>query len=667
MNNRHFRAPLNFDRQKFERGYKSKPKYCVPPILIATALKILYIFLLLSIDLVLFTGSGNLDIFYGGFLLSSELMILLGLSLAASTVLMALSAFSKWLQNGICALATFWFVLVLFNQFSQFDNDTFLGNFFAGYAGDWVPAFFYHHSAEIFAIIVASIVLWFLFNANLIALAIYNLLFLIAFVGILRNEYCSTRNQHDFIELYQSQIKNNAQTHGKKFIYMMLPGMSSYKYFAALDTPDAREAEQIAVGFYAKNKFEVFPNAYNKNNNPFMNMVSSLNTFSDDEPENHIMDTMMLYRYWKFFNVSDEYVFLKDNQMFDAFRKSGYKISAYKSRGFDLCHKQHRFNVDRCIEKLNHPVNLYSMNASTLERTQLLLIEWLNSMRFFNNMSGLYQAVKFFSNAEYVPLVGVNYNNLYVINSLKTFDVLADNIKEDKGSQAYFVYADIPSDMFIYDQYCSLKPRSEWITADDLPWVYQDNSSLKRRAYIEQTKCLYGKLQEFLDILAKENLQDKSVLIINGMSGTNNFQSVEADNFVNDMIYDKLTTLAIKSPAIKTFKINEEICESNGILRHYLYQDSACHGLNEINIHFTLKDELVSRLNALSVSQKKALADISVFEKWYADWRRYNNIKLDDKADILTKNPWANKKEKSSNLKHEQEAPDLRNKTLQMN
>ena len=661
MYNRHFRAPLTFESGRFFRGRKVSKKFKISALVISTILKIIYIFTLMAIDLVLFTDSGNLNIYGGEYFLSPELLGLLGFLLAISSVIMILASFSQWAQNIICALVTGWFVSVLFNQFAQFDYNSFLGDYLRSFLGS-APGFLYSYSSTIIAVILALLVLWFLFSANLIFLSVYVLLFMIAFAGILRQGFNNSRNQHDFIELYQSQIKNNADEHGEKFVYIMLPNLPSYKYFSTQAATEAKDTGKLMTGFYAKNNFEVFGNAYIQDDNYFMNMVRSVNLFSDDAPQKHIMDTMMLYKYWKFFNVNDEYIFLKDNQMFDTFRKAGYKISAYKSRGFDLCHKNHMFNVDRCIEKLNRPINLYSMNMSQFDRSQMLLLEWFSSMKLFSDMSTVYQFLRIFGEPDNMPLVGINYNNLYVINSIETFKVLGDNIIADKGRQAYFVYADIPSDMFIYDEFCQIKPRHEWINMENMPWVKADNTLLKQRAYYDQTKCLFGKLQEFLDRLDKEKLLDKAVIIVEGMSSINNFKSKAYENFVDDFVYGKLVTLAVKSPVNKTSVFQNDICESDSIVRHYLYKDKVCEGLNGINIHQSLKDDLVNRLSLLDVSEAQLKDDVEIFDDWYARWYTINNMKLLDPVDVIKKGHQAEQVNT-----HNSDTPDLQNETLQLN
>lgn len=662
MRNRHFRAPLTFDNARFSRGYKKENKFPISTAVIGTFLKSVYIFLLMAIDLVLFTDSGNLDIFCTDNSLTVELSGLLLWLLVFSFLIMILTSFSKVLQNIICVIMSFLFVTVLFTQFAQFNIESFIGDWLQNLIGTTVPGFLYSNSHIIIGIILAVLVLWLFWQCSLWIVAVYVLMFAIAFFGILRHSINNRQNRHDFIETYQSQIKNTATEHDKKFVYLMLPNLNSYKYFTALNIPQAENTAGIINGFYRHNNFELFVNAYNENNDGFMNMVRAVNPLSTDNPENHILNTMLLYRYWKFFNVNDEYIFLKDNQLFDTFRKAGYGISAYKSRGFDLCHKNHMLNVDRCVEKLNRPVNLYSLAMSPKDRSQMLLLEWLSSTKLFKNMSGVYQALRIFGEPEKIPLVGINYNNLYVINSVKTLDILAENIIQDKGRQAYFVYADIPSDMFIYDEFCNFKPRDEWINMENMPWITKDNTAAKKQAYFDQTKCLYGKLQEFIDKLAQAGILDNTVIIINGVSGVNDFKNSIDEQFIDEFIYNKLTNVAIRTPSSNSFKANEQICSAPSIISEYLYKSGGCNGLDNINIHPSLKEHLRDRLKSLERTEEQNKQDTQFFEVWYKAWYSSNHEQSVPEIDVVRKNSETNNEQNQLNTDN---TPELKHELLQ--
>ena len=627
------RGPLSADKLRFFRGYREPKKLKIPEFTIRSALLGLYIFFLLGIDLILFADSGNLSVFHGMSMLP-ELKLLLFIILMTSFVLTYALSFSKKLQNLISAALTMLFVQALLHQFAEFDSEAFLGSLLSSWLGATQPQAFWNASSFILSLILGVLVFIFLSKVSLKWICFYVFMSLVCFTGILHNSYIHTRNVHDFIEISDQKwfLKNKVKT-GQRFIYIMLPDLVSYKYFGLTNNLEDHETQNIISGFLAKNGFTVYENAYNQYDEAAMNIVDLLNLFSNAKPQEHMMREMLLYHYWKFFNINDEYVFLKDNQLFDTFKKAGYKLTAYKSQGTDLCYKNNKLNVDRCVEKINRPANLYSLALSTGERAQILAIEWLTSMHFIDNMSPVFKFLKIFSRPESLPMIGISYNNLYVLNSIKTFDVLTENILLDKGRNAYFIYADIPSDMFIYDQFCSIKTRNEWINQNNLPWIETDKSEFKRHAYNEQTRCLYGKLQEFLDRLKEVKLLDKSVIIIQGVSANNNFSTKAQDNFIDDMLYNKLSLLAIKEPNVKKPRIDTKLCVSKNILRHFLYGGQDCEKENTLSLHENLKKELADKLNALS-QEKTFKQNIAEFESWYKYWQIVNKIILENKSDM---------------------------------
>lgn len=657
---RHFKSPLIFSAEKFSRKCKiPEKKVEINPTRLGYILKSLYIYLLLAIDMIVFASSGNLMIFNNSIFPSFEVTTLLFMLMFFP--FLVLGAFYKkpGIQNIICVVITFLFIIVFFNQFYQLDGGDILGNHVSEYLGTWTPKILFKYSHILIALFLASGFAYMIFHIKDSMLALYVSLFVAIFFYILHTEATHTRYQHDFIEIFSSKSAQSTSEKDKKFIYIMLPNLSSYKYFSFLNTNASRQAYDIITGFYAKNNFEVYPNSFIENDNQFLNVVQSINSFSDGSPDNHTLKTILLYKYWSFFNINDEYIFLKDNQMFDTFKKSGYNITAYKSRGIDICHKSHAFNVNRCMEKINKPVNLYDSELSKSDRTKLLLTEWLASMKLLS-IKPMHKILNMFSLPERLPLIGVNYNNMYVINSVKTFDILAQHVLSDKGKNAYFVYADIPSDMFIYDEFCNIKPQDQWVNMYSLPWVKNSNTPLKQQAYIDQTKCLYGKLQQFIDRLNKNNVFSNSVMIINGISSTNNFSEKKIDDVVNDFIYDKMVTLAIKSPLIKKFKENKSVCSSKKVIHNMLYDTQAktCGGVEDIGVKGLYKDMLLTSIVNKNTIDEDFSANIHVFDTWYNKWLITNDICYDSSDMITTK-------ETVADVSVNEEAPKLENITLQ--
>lgn len=660
MKNRRFRSPLIFSAEKFSRFCTRSNEIKDKNIRLGFISKSLYVFILFAINMILFASSGSMVVFNNSILPAAEILILLLILLIISFGVIGVFYKKTIAQNIVCCLVTFWFVVTLFNQFYQLDPNAAFAHLFLGdTASISGSGLLYNGSHIVIAFFVTGLFALFIFNFSEQLFAVCVGILTLIFFIILQKDSLHTIHEHDFIEISNTQLDEEFVGKNRRFIYIMLPNLSSYKYFSTINNPLAKDTTSLITGFYANNNFEIYPNAFIEQADPFMNIVQSVNTFSNQYPDDHTLNHMILYKYWKFFNINDEYVFLKNNQLYDSFRKAGYRITAYKSRGVDMCHENHELNVDRCMEKINSPVNIYDSDISTMDRLQLFFAEWIHSMNILS-MKPLYYILDIFSNPEELPLIGINYNNLYVINSIKTFDILAENILSDTGKQAYFVYADIPSNMFIYDEFCNIKPQEEWISVEKLPWVNNDYTDKKQRAYIDQTKCLYGKLQEFIDSLNKKHILDSSVLIINGISSNHNFESKAFDSIVDNFVYDKMVSLAIKSPLIKTFKVNNNICSTKNIIQNAIFNvnSNVCETIDNLGIRGSLKDELLYRLSSLNEPMVNIVNNTEKFSTWYEKWLVMNNKNKKD-IDIFKKEEDLFSKDIND------EAPEIGNEILQ--
>ena len=298
-----------------------------------------------------------------------------------------------------------------------------------------------------------------------------------------------------------------------------------------------------------------------------------------------------------------------------------------------MCHAQHKINVNRCIEKINQPTNIYSMSLSIWEKTKILLVEWLSSMHLFSDMSSVYNTLTSVIDADKVPMVGIDYNNLYVVNSTKTFDILYDNIKSDSGRQAYFVFADIPSNMYIYDEYCRLKPQEEWLDMANLPWIKTNYTTQRQNAYLQQTRCLYGKLEEFINKLKADDLWDNTVVIIQGTSGVNDFQNYKFSGYVDNFLANRLVGMAIHDNSQKQAETDMGFCPTNNILKQYLFHPNQQCEASKLDIHGSVYEDLRRRLELRSLGADEN--NIDTFNKWYEQWLKVSQELPDEDADIF--------------------------------
>lgn len=612
-------SPLRHDVSgRFSRGSTSNENREIPHLnMIENVLIFLFIFFLIATDFILFAGSGNIRVFDDSIFPVPEVSwILIGIAVFVCLLVYLVNKV-RMLKYFLAALISLGFVYLLFKQFAQISQKINIGD-------NEIPIYI------ILGVILSGL--------TFVALAqdkiLYKCLSVITVAVLFFHVYISYMNltdiTYDFKEIHNTQQQVSGKN--KRFIYFMFPNLVSYPYLSMIHSQEADLTQKVMLGFLQKNNFKIYTHAYTAKENYMENMVNNFNLSSNKEIPYYLLNTRLLSSYWSFHNLKHEYINLKENELYDIFRKNNFQISAYKSRDFDMCRKKHKYNVNRCIEKINKPTNIYqTMEVS--EQATILFIEWLSSMKLMTNMSTLYNILSVFSDADTIPMIGVNYNNLYVVNSIMIMDVLFDNIKQDTGKQAYFVFVDMPADMYIYDEFCRIKPRSEWLNMVNLPWITHDYTVKRQAAYMQQTRCLFGKLEQFIENLKKENLWNDSVVVLQGVSSVNDFKNYPIENTKENFMGNHLVTMAIyDSQMTDENKVDSKLCTTKGILAEYLFKSEQCYK-SEINIHKKILQELSYKLSRLSLNISKNM--IPVFKQWYQKWVNINGGEVFDENMII--------------------------------
>lgn len=596
------------DGKRFSRQGKKRQINPVIDMIIRSIIVCLFSTFLFASDFILFAGSGNLDVFNNSLIPVIEVIIIIsGFMFISFVISFALSKYI--LAQGIySSLIAFLFVYILFNQFSQINHYYYIGTISI--------------SLKIILSIIFAVITFLFINHEK---KIYSLLLLVSVFVLFLHIYTSymyKKNPIEFMETHNSMEEKDQQE--EIYIHFYFPNLIGYPYISSLPYESSRKTKDIMIGFYQANNFTFYPRAFSNNYDYLDNMVGSLNPSSTESEDFHKMKTRLLSEYWRFYNLRREHIYLMNNEVYDLFRKNDYQISAYKSRDFDLCNKQHKNNVNRCIEKVNQPINIYDTEMNTLSKTNILLTEWLASTNLFNDMSAVYNFLSnIFLRLDKIPMIGIDYNNLYVINSIKTFDILSNHIIKDKGKQAYFVFVDLPSNMYVYDEYCKILPTDKWYNMSNMPWINTDYSEERVNAYMKQTQCLYGKMQSFLDKLKDNNKLNNAKIIVQGVSGVNNFKNHKIANYVEDFMTNKTANLAIYDSKNNKFGIDNSFCSTKKLLHSLLYRTQNCKPDEETSkIHEQVKFNLYQNINkyAFTVKYDKK----NVFQKWYNQWRIMN-------------------------------------------
>lgn len=598
-------------------------------------LKAMLMFLLLSISFGLFVQAGNYPAFVASGEMAPEIIRILSGFFIVALVVMILLSFSSWAQNLMLALVAGIFVLMMLGLFATFDRYTFLSDTLRIYVNERLAEFVYGISDVTLAFLVAVLVLVYMSYAlrSNIAYLLGALILICGYIwwAAYFNRYDTNHFDRDVDTIPQTG-QNAAVAQGKKFVYIMLPNAASYNYLMAMDEATVKDSKvanlkHIMLGFYARNGFKLFPNAYNKYTEIVKNQVNAMNPLSSDTEEN-MFNQVISDRSWQFNRLNDKTAELKNNQLSLAFKKAGYAVSAYQSRGLDMCRSGLVANVDRCINKINVPVNTKLQNMSITEKEYLLLAQWLERSGMLENPSFLYKTLDMVVDAQKIPVIGTSYASLYVINAPETLEIALKDIVADKGNGAYYIYVDLPADMFVYNEFCMLKPQNEWLPMHLPAWANKDakdNLSQRRKAYAEQYICLFGKLQNMLDKMAEAKILDNSVVVIQGISAPQD-KSYGAENPVAQFGADWQTNVAIRDARLGGFEASGKVCLAPDIVKSYLFKAGNCQEQNYTTLSQAAFDVVKAKLGSLIPEPKEVKEAQKYFEMWYKYWAKANGI-----------------------------------------
>lgn len=616
-------AAARVSNQPVKKVRKIKPKRKLSIYLVDLIEKSAIVALLLGIDFILFAGAGSLNVFSSSFTMSTEVATILIAIAAFSFVMMYLVSFSEKLQNLLVATTAGGCVLVLFNQFALFDKTSILSGWFENFVSGSAAIYLANYSHLIVAGLVALITFIFLWRADKSTVAYLVGILALVFVVKAFDIYAREAGNNDLVLKFED-ANPVAVEKGKKFVFIGMPNLSSYSYLksVAKEEPKAKTALNAMLGFYNNNDFTMYTNAFVNDTQPEQNMARSLNLAANNaDKKAFLLSSPLAFSYWDFQSINDETVYLKDNKIFDTFSRAQYQINAYESHGLEMCLKNNALSVNKCLEKNNIPADLNGNKVSITDKTLVLFGQWLESTKMFSGSSALYSVFNTFMNVDSVALVGTSYDKLYVVNAFKTLDALAQDISTVKGDNAFFAYVDLPSDMYVYDEFCQLKPTSQWVRQEDLPFGHNATFAEKRKAYFEQLSCTFAKLEEFMTKVNNAGEANNVVVFIQGLSGLNdNHSNVFEDNLQNE----KSVSVAIHDPLYRGFGIKKELCLAPEILKKYLYKRGQCDLETNMGLTKEIYQHLQDTLAQRKITKSEVEEASKAFNEWFKSWQKVN-------------------------------------------
>lgn len=639
------RTSLAATSEKTIREKKPQKKRSFSIYLLDWVEKALIVACLISIDFLLFAGAGSYRMFGSMTLLNPEVWYILGGIFVLSVLVMYILSFSSFFQNLIVSVVVCLFIIVMLNQFAAFDKNSMFSSLAATYISQDLGLLLNYVSHIVLSIIIGFLFFLFVSFASKKTIAWFVLFLLLMMAAIIFGQYSSEKNNLKYNIVKEDVLKVNEKP-GKRFIFIGLPTVGSYNYLndvanslqkSQREYESLRKTLDIMLGFYSKNNFILYPHAYVNDVDVNTNWGQIFNANNSKDASEYTQKNISVNKFWKFDYLTPKYLFLRENKLYNTFKKAKFGINAYQTGGIEMCKENNEMIVNRCVEKNGLPIDFDGMNVGTDKKVKILLAQWLESTGLFEDFSYLYNILRPFVDVETFPMVGMSYRNIDVKNSLDMLDLLIKDVETDTGNKAYFVNLNVPGNTYIYDEFCRIKPIEKWQNKNDLPWVKKIGEKEKRKAYSEQLRCVFGALEKFMVQLENSEAGKKSVVVIQGLSGINGMTPAGEHNFINELKNKKYTDMAIKDPLKNEFKVEYDICSTPNILKQYLYRKGKCPELKEFNLHADAAKDLADSLHYLKIDKNLISSAQSSFDSWYEQWQQAqpNGVKGVKKAKNL--------------------------------
>ncbi len=592
-------------------------------------IKTLITSLLIGADFLIFAGAGSYDMFGKSVFLNAEVWHVLFAIVIFSFVIMYLLSFFDFLQNLAISAIVFYITLAFFHQYAAFDESSVLSSMAASYISQDLGILLSNVSHIIIAVVLSILFFVFLTFATRTKNFVLLVLLFLFNASIVYTQKVDPREHQKFEYIKEEVVMAHANPK-KQFIYIGMPDMASYAYLSELksqfpkNSPDVKEidkTQEIMLGFYADNNFMLYPQAYAEKESAAQNFAKILNANNDKSEKEYLLQKIYPESLWHFNFLNDKNVYLKESKIYDTFLKSNFSINAYQNNGIELCKINNDYAVSYCVEKNSFPIDYDGMNLSLWDKSALLAAQWLQSTGLFDNLSYVYKGLHPFMNVDDMPLVGKSLTGTDVKNSIDVLDLLSHDLQKADGNTAYFVDLNMPGQGFIYDEYCRVRPISEWQTSNNYAWSKDINISQKRQAYFKQVQCVYGSLQKFIDELKANNLDKETVIVLQGLNGMGgmfapNENEVPANKFMNQKFVDT----AIKDPLKKEFKLKTEVCSTSEVLEQYLYRKEKCQEELDVQITDQEKQAFLEKRHQFNISEDEVKKAQTSFAKWYKTW-----------------------------------------------
>ena len=589
-------------------------------------LRAVYLTLLFVINFVMFLYSVNGRVLENGVINEAGLYIVGGVG-AFFLVLILFFSFSKMAQNIICAVFTMIFVAMFFYQFAEFNPDVFIEKWLEKKA-KWLTFIGIVPSCWLVGLVLGAII-YFAFKYSMVILFVVLVLTIGTFLGIRKNEVLkSVDNEYKVVKEMPANVGGKRDTN---IVYFRVPKFPSYQFLSSIRDANFRELRNMMIGFFATNEFEIYPNAFVENMDTMGNIVDIYNQVDYTSTTSKNRGYSEFINDWNFIHGGLNFAGLDDNNLYSYLTDKGYGVSTYSMPGFNICMTGGKLNTDRCVIKGYKTVPWYDKEASLEKNIYTLLSELTLNLK----RKGLKGTAKALANSSSIKGYRVNSENrrVSIEGAPRLFDLVAEQVNKDKIGQVYMVYVDLPSDIYIYDEFCNVKPRKDWVALKDNS-LYSGGIDEKRKAYSDQAKCLIGKMQEFIDEIKVNGKLDRTDVIVQGVSSIRELGGMVAGKYGN-FVKDNLVSLGIRKSKKTKFLINANVCLASDFTKTLIRFQDYCYTIDNMKMGqtdtFNLKKNLINN----SVIRGGKITSIAVnYRDWYQDFK---NNSVDYQKKIVRK------------------------------
>jgi hypothetical protein len=278
------------------------------------------------------------------------------------------------------------------------------------------------------------------------------------------------------------------------------------------DVPHGREMRQFLRDFFEMYGFRVFGRAYSRYATT-RNALPNLVNFSSEPMDGALTSSIR------------PYVVVK-NTYFELLERAGYEIHVSQSDYMDFCTASKEYIVQCANRQITGVKGLESLDVPVSDKVTLIY-------RRFADLSALKGAVgaRYRRLREALRPAGWTLPEWWLkeegllgpLLAMPVFDDVTAAVGRASPGDMFFIHLLIPHSPYTIDAMCDLRPVQEWEqTENPGPGPPNDRESRARRygLYLEQTRCLYRKLDAMFQAWQKAAIFDRLVIILHGDHGS---------------------------------------------------------------------------------------------------------------------------------------------------